>query len=195
MTDHTPSAHAKLSPSGAKGWFKCAGRLVLEAAFPNLPNEHSDRGTAQHEVAAWCLTQDGAASSRVGEQIKVSHETEPDRHVEFTPDMATATQGYVNYVRRKAQGHALYVETRVPFSKFVAEADQFGTTDATILNLEQGELDVTDAKFGHTPVSPERNPQLMTYAVAMLGELYERAQAQAAEPADEPELEIDDDLS
>lgn len=188
MTALTPDAHARLSPSGAKGWFACPGKLTMEAPFPNKSNEYSDDGTAMHDIAAQCLINHKRASAFIGSWIVVSRADEPERKVQFDEDMADLTQGYVDYVRAKSIGNELHVEQRLEFSKFVGVPNQFGTTDAGIVNWEQGELDVQDLKTGHKPVAVEANPQLLIYALAMLGELYEQAQRKAAG-------EDDDDLT
>lgn len=186
-----PTGHARLSPSGAKGWFACPGRLKMEEPFPDTANEHSDAGTACHEVAAWCLTEHWRAAKRIGDWITVSHEGEELRQVCFTEEMSALVQEYVDYVRAAAIGHELLVEQRLEHSRFVAEEAQFGTTDALIVNRELGELMVIDLKAGHVPVSVVRNRQLMIYALAALGELYEKAMAAKAAL----ETEEDYDLS
>lgn len=192
------AAHARLSPSGAKGWFACAGRLAMEDAYPNLPNVHSDEGTACHAVAAWCLTEHYRASHRIGQWITVSHpDEEIERKVCFTEEMADWTQSYVDHVRYTAIGcDRLLVEQRLPFGKFVATEDCFGTTDAAILDYGRGEIVIEDAKFGYVEVDVHRNKQLMIYALAMLGALYEEHMAKLAlRQAAEAAKENDDDLS
>lgn len=188
MTELTPPAHARLSPSGAKGWFACAGRLKMEEPYPNLANEFSDEGTACHEVAAWCLTEHYRATKRIGDWITVSREGEPLRQVCVTEEMADWIQDYVDHVVFSAIGCELHVEKRLPFSKFVATEDSFGTTDAGIVNWEQGEVQIEDLKCGWRPVDAHRNKQLMIYALATLGELYE--QAMAAQAARETEDDL-----
>ena len=172
----TPEAHARLSPSGAKKWFACPGSLTMEAPFPNKSSTHSDDGTAMHDVAARCLTQHERASKYIGEWIPV----DKGRKVQFDEEMADLTQDYVDYVRTKAIGHTLLVEQRLFFSKFVGMPDQFGTADSVIVNWPQGCVEVDDLKTGHRGVECEDNPQLMTYGVAVIGELYEKAMAQEA---------------
>lgn len=188
MTTVTPDAHARLSPSGAKGWFVCPGKLTMEAPFPNKSNEYSDDGTAMHDIAAQCLVDHKRASAFIGSWIVVSRADEPERKVQFDEDMADLTQGYVDYVRQLAIGNELLVEQRLEFSKFVGVPNQFGTADAVIINWEQGELHGLDLKTGHKPVAVERSPQVMIYVLAVLGELYEQAQRKAAG-------EDDDDLT
>jgi hypothetical protein len=176
----TPEAHARLSPSGAKKWFACPGSLTMEAPFPNKSSTHSDDGTAMHDVAARCLTGNHRAAEFVDHWVPVGG----GRKVQFDEDMADLTQGYVDYVRTLAVGHELHVEQRLGFSKFVGVPDQFGTTDAGIVNKAQGELIVVDLKTGHRPVDVTENMQLSVYALAMLGDLYERAMRKAQEVDD-----------
>lgn len=180
-----PEAHARLSPSGAKKWFACPGSLTMEAPFPNKSNTHSDDGTAMHDIAARCLTEHTRAAAYVDTWVKVSHAGESERKVQFDEEMADLVQGYVDYVRTRAIGNKLDVEQRLEFSKFVGVANQFGTTDAGITNPKDGELEVVDLKTGHKPVDVESTPQLPIYALAMLGELYERAQRTASEVDDD----------
>jgi len=167
VTTHT-AEHAKLSPSSSKKWFACPGSLTLERDIPNTPNRHSDDGTAMHWVAAECLRVGLDAFSYVGEQIPVNGAGEPERTVEFTAEMADLTQGYVDTVRKLAEGKTLMVEQRVEFSEFVGVPDQFGTADAIIVNHEAGELMLIDLKTGHTPVQVDENSQLLLYALGCL---------------------------
>lgn len=172
MTTEVPTAHARLSPSSSKRWFACPGSIVLEAAYPNESNEFSDEGTACHEVAAWCLRNAGhGAHERVGEYIVVSHEGEPERTVKFTDDMADMVQAEVETVRKLADGaQLLLIEQRVDFSKIIGVDNSFGTLDVGIITAD-GELQVRDFKFGHTPVEVEENTQLLIYALAAYEEL------------------------
>ncbi len=166
--------HARLSPSGSKGWMACAGRIVLEAAFPDSGNEHSDAGTAMHDVASRVLTQytgQVTADDYVGDRIKVSDPHEEDRFVEITHEYAVLVDGYVDEVRALAEGGELHVEQRVEFSEFVGVPDQFGTADVIILKPwetmegDSTKLIVGDLKTGYHYVPVEENSQLMLYAL------------------------------
>lgn len=155
--------HAKLSPSGSKGWFACAGKLVMEAPFPNKSSVDSDNGTAMHSVAATCLTTGVDPSAFVGRLVLVNYKTEVERAVRFTDDMAELTEGYVASLLKIAGGRPIMVESRVDFSRFADVPGQFGTLDAAILFAEVGELFTGDLKTGYVPVSAEDNSQLMIY--------------------------------
>jgi hypothetical protein len=171
VTTEPQAAHARLSPSSSKRWFACPGSIVIESAFPNESNEYSDEGTACHEVAAWCLRNGTAAHQRIGEYIDVSNFAEEPRHVHFTETLADMVQPEVDEIRKLADGaQLLLVEQRVDFSKIVGVENQFGTLDVGIVSAD-GELQVRDFKFGHTPVSVEENTQLLIYALAAYEEL------------------------
>lgn len=176
MTQETPQAHARLSPSGSKRWRACPGSLALTAGHPDLPNVYSEEGTAIHEVSAICLKRaDGTrAHTFIGSWIVVSPDgVVPQRKVCFTEEMADLAQGYIEFVEAKSKGYDLRVEQKLEFSKFVGVPGQFGTTDAGFVDWEHGEIVIDDLKSGHRHVDVTRNPQLMIYALAFLGQLYE----------------------
>jgi hypothetical protein len=171
VTIEVPTAHARLSPSSSKRWFACPGSIVLESAFPNESNEYSDEGTACHEVAAWCLRNGAAAHQRIGEYIPVNQPGEDERWVLITEVLADMVQPEVDTIRKLADGaQLLLIEQRVDFSKIVGVPNQFGTLDVGIVSAD-GELQIRDFKFGHTPVSVEENTQLLIYALAAYEEL------------------------
>jgi hypothetical protein len=168
MSDYTE--HARLSPSGSKGWFACPGKITLEAPIAEAHKTHADAGTAMHWVAAWCLTEHYRAAKRIGEQIPVHSPDEAERFVEFTEEMADLVQGYVDtiLVLSIGQGKERFIEKRVDFSQFVGVPKQFGTLDCGIVNDAEGELFVIDLKTGHTPVNVVENSQLMIYALGLI---------------------------
>lgn len=149
----------------------CAGRIILEEQFPDRGNEHSDAGTAMHDVASKLLTAITpiTADDFIGERIKV--DDDPERFVEITEEMAELVQGYVDEVKALAHGGDLHVEQRVEFSEFVGVPDQFGTADAIIFKpvpVDEGEghkMIVGDFKSGYHYVPVEENSQCMLYAL------------------------------
>lgn len=163
--------HAKLSPSSSKRWFACPGSVVLEGEHPNDANEHSDRGTACHEVAAQCLREYKSALGFVGQWIEVHNEGEEPRSVCITEEMADMVQYEVETVRKLADSaQILLIEQQVDFSQIVGVENQFGTLDVGITTAD-GELQVRDFKFGFIPVEVEENTQLLIYALATYEQL------------------------
>lgn len=184
VADYTE--HAKLSPSGAKGWMACAGKVVLEASIPNTSSQASDDGTAIHYVGAKLLTKPVAVSDEtyvqgwVGTQVAVNYQAEPLRTVLFTEDMAEMAVGYAQTIRGIANGREIMVEQRVGFSYFINIPEQFGTLDAGIWFQDAGEIFVGDLKSGYRPVEPDANPQLMIYALGFLYKLWQEDVTSAA---------------
>lgn len=167
----TPAEHARLSPSGSKRWFACAGSIVLEAPYPNKTNEYSDEGTACHEVAAWALTTGKRPAERTGEYINVASKREEPRFVRFTEALVDMVTTEVDTMRALMEGAiATFIEHRVDISALVGVPDQFGTLDVGIVTAD-GELQVRDFKFGHTPVDVTENTQLLIYAAGLYEEV------------------------
>jgi hypothetical protein len=168
------SEHAKLSPSSSAGWLACAGRIALEAAYPNTSSEASDKGTACHAVAAKCLTEaNWTAEQSIGTKVPVHSPGELTRVVLFTDEMAAMVQPYVDTMRGIGRDHVMLIEHRVDFSDYIGVPESFGTADCIILlPLDSGghELLVADFKTGWVRVSPENNTQGMLYALGALRE-------------------------
>lgn len=155
--------HAKLSPSSAHRWLACPGSVVLESRCPDTSSAYADEGTAAHELAAKCLTQELDASSFVGSTIRVG-----DTDYKATLEMAEHVQLYIDYVR-SFEGELL-VEQEVPVSRYTGEAGAVGTSDAVIVDGRT--ITIIDLKYGRgVKVEAERNPQLMLYALGSCEEL------------------------
>jgi hypothetical protein len=178
-------SHAKLfSPSKAEGWFACAGRSVMEAAFPDKGSEYSRDGTARHAVVADCLKVGGNCSDLVGYYVDVASGEimmpnvgdDVSKHVQYVEDWVEEDQDYVDTVRKLAEGGDLHVEQRVDFRRFIectADDDGFGTGDSIILKPlpdTKYELIVIDRKTGYHEVPVERNKQLLLYALGAYDE-------------------------
>jgi hypothetical protein len=163
-----PDIHAKLcSPSGADAWFACAGRVVMEAGFPDSDTEYSADGSARHLVCAKCLTLNQAVKDWVGHRVPLDDKGE--RRVTYVQDWVEEDQNYVDTIRALAEGGDLFVERVVNFERFTeVKGDSFGTADALIFKpLADGthEMIVADRKTGYHEVPVERNKQLLLYAL------------------------------
>ena len=168
--------HALLSPSAAEKWMGCPGSILLEKGEPDSSSEYADEGTAAHFLASECLIGNVHPATYLSRAIRVSdaytgwEAGAPDNckgtHWVVTAEMESHVNTYVQAVRKYAEGGTLFVEQRLPITPWTGEPDAFGTSDAVILTGD-GELIVVDLKYGMgEQVSPERNKQLMIYALA-----------------------------
>lgn len=158
------TAHAKLSPSAAHRWMRCAGSIYLESQHPDRSSKFADEGTAAHELAAWALESGSDAAAYIGRIIDVD-----GNEFVVDEDMAANVQVYLDNVREYAIDGQLLVEQRVEFSEYVDVAESFGTSDAVI--LKGAELHVHDLKYGKgVKVDAEHNEQLMLYALGAIHE-------------------------
>ncbi len=165
--------HALLSPSAAEKWMGCPGSLLMEKGEPDNGSAHADEGTAAHFLASECLAYQAYPAAHLQKRIEVMPEGArwqgdliQGPWFEVDADMANHVGTYVQAVRKYAEGGALFIEQRLPITTWTGEPDAAGTSDAVVLTAD-GELIVVDLKYGMGElVSPERNKQLMIYALA-----------------------------
>lgn len=171
------STHALCSPSSAAKWMGCPASLATEKHFgvPDTSSEYADEGTAAHYLGAWCLDQGTGASQFEGQTIVVAEDgarwadhpgLAPRSRFVVDDEMVGAVQQYLDDVRRLRGQGEMFVEVAVPIGHITGEEDASGTADVVI--LQNTELQIHDLKYGMTPVSAERNRQLMLYALGVL---------------------------
>ncbi|WP_396232427.1 DUF2800 domain-containing protein [Acinetobacter baumannii] len=171
------TAHAKLSPSSAHRWMRCAGSVILEKDLPDSSSEHADLGTAAHFLASECLEQGKNAADFEGHTIVIikgnalwidaATESPVSNFFTVEAEMVENVQVYLDAVRAQAEGNELLVEQRVDFSEFIGVEGSFGTSDVVILT--ETEIQVHDLKYGKgVKVDAEENEQTSLYGLGAL---------------------------
>lgn len=160
-------SHSLLAPSGASKWMACPGSIRMEQGLPDTAGFDAAEGTAAHELAAMCLTNDMQASDLIGTEIKVG-----TRVFVVDQEMAHHVQTYVDTVKAMVGEAVVLVETRVDFSDFLGVRGSTGTADAIGLVMKAREIQVHDLKYGRgVKVFAEGNKQELLYALGSYAEL------------------------
>lgn len=149
--------------------------------MPDSFNEAAAYGTAGHLLAATCLQNGKDADFYLGQRIEVSPtkawfmiplQNSVSYTMEFAIDidMVAWVQTYIDAIRMKAAGGSMYVERKLNTSPIIGVDDQFGTSDAVIVN--QRVLYVDDLKSGvRKRIFVRKTRQLVLYALAAYEEL------------------------
>lgn len=153
----------------------------MEEGFENTTSVFAAEGTAAHELASYCLSNDQAPEDFLGFWVDTRAEdgqplkdidaapddAEENRWFEVTHDMVDAVTTYTDYVAsllKNVKDGDLSVEQRLDMSHL--HPDIFGTGDVTVYSESAAHLDVCDYKHGKGhAVEVLDNPQLLLYAV------------------------------
>jgi len=161
-------AHAILSASSAHRWLICTPSARLEQTMPEKPSEYAEEGRLAHEIAELKLRKHFIEPGvplmgprKFANQLKKFKE-----HELYQDEMLKHTDTYLEYIQGIVHGFSsppyVAIEKKLDFSKYVP--DGFGTGDCIIIGGNT--MWVIDLKYGKgVPVSAERNPQMMLYAL------------------------------
>ncbi len=165
MSTHSERAHALLSASGAHRWMNCTPSAILETQFPDTASEAAKEGTLAHELAEAKVMHymhiDGFTKRKL--TIKTN---KLKKDPLWQAEMERYADEYLDFIKTEALSYKVHpfvkVEEKIDLTAYVP--DGFGTADCII--IAAGVLQVIDLKYGKgVPVSPERNEQLMLYAL------------------------------
>ncbi len=149
-------AHARLGPSGADRWMRCAGSVEAEELEPNDENQWSAEGTVAHFLFERCLKLGFEMSDFLGKSF-----TQGKFTFKCDDDMVEYLQPIIDEILDTPGQH--FYESKVDLSRWLP--DQFGTLDVGILQVKRGWIIIRDLKYGGgLPVRAEMNYQLMIYA-------------------------------
>jgi len=151
--DHGARAHAILSMSQAERYMACPGSVLLSANITTTQKSSvaADEGTMAHTIAELIFRQ-------VSTGIPVPLPAIP---AEYDPHMLEHCENYVRAVC--ALPGVSYIEMALDFSTL--HKNLGGTSDLVNISADGLHMTVGDLKFGKSPVSAVKNPQLMGYAV------------------------------
>lgn len=159
------TAHSVIGASPSKRWMACPGSVALSRDIPNRSSEYALEGTAAHQLAEFCLTEEFNASYYVGSNIHVQKDG-GEWQFPVTKEMAQAVQVYLDFVR-KDEPYDTLVEHRFHLKEL--DEGLFGTADCVQWFPETATLRVSDYKHGMgIPVEAKDNPQGLYYALGAL---------------------------
>lgn len=157
-----PIKHALLGASSAARWIACPPSARATEHLPEETSKYAEEGTRAHEVCETALRrklakwEDGKPFDLLSDWAQQSMPTE----------MFNAANRYTSFIHELWVGFphrpSVFIEQEVDVSEWVPGG--FGTCDCLLIG--GGLLHIVDFKYGQgVPVNPERNPQLMYYAL------------------------------
>ena len=160
------SSHTVASPSALHRLMRCPGSAVLCKSVPEQSSKYAEEGTLFHSVMEYIL------KSKLGEQvtnkwIRMYIETYSTivLEKEAIDEMVDCVQDAVEWFNLNfVNANQIIAETRLPM--YYSDRD-YGTADVIVLFDDR--LVIVDWKYGKgVDVSPNNNPQLISYAVSAL---------------------------
>jgi len=160
--------HALLSASSAHRWLVCTRAPRLEETLPETESGYANEGRLAHAIAELRLKKQYTPMKK-SEFEKKLNELKSDPL--FTNEMMNYIDVYVDYINSITYSFTnqpyIAIEKRLDYSDYAPEG--FGTGDCIIIN--NNELYIIDFKYGKgVPVSAEKNPQMMLYALGACSE-------------------------
>lgn len=161
-----PIKHALLGASSAARWIACTPSAQATANLPDEETKYAAEGTRAHELCEAHLRNNLRQWEAGYGALPLSGSIRLDGEPDDPPEMARAANQYVSFIHDLWVGFScrpgVFIEQEVDVSRWVPQG--FGTCDCLLIG--DGLLHIIDFKYGQgVPVNPERNPQLMYYAL------------------------------
>ena len=161
-----PIKHALLGASSAARWIACTPSAQATANLPDEETKYAEEGTRAHEVCEAHLRNNLRQWEAGYGALPLSGSIRLDGEPDDPPEMVRAANQYVSFIHDLWVGFScrpgVFIEQEVDVSRWVPQG--FGTCDCLLIG--GGLLHIIDFKYGQgVPVNPERNPQLMYYAL------------------------------
>ena len=159
-----PLKHALLGASSAARWIACTPSARATESLPDEETKYAAEGTRAHELCEYTLRHN-LAGWEDGNPFDPMYDWYGGEGT-VTPEMLKAANQYVSFIHDLWVGFScrpgVFIEQQVDVSRWVPGG--FGTCDCLLIG--GGLLHIIDFKYGQgVPVNPERNPQLMYYAL------------------------------
>lgn len=160
------SSHTVASPSALHRLMRCPGSAVLCKSVPEQSSKYAEEGTLFHSVMEYIL------KSKLGEQVTnkwvrmyIDTYSTIALEKEAIDEMVDCVQGATQWFNLNfVNANQIIAETRLPM--YYSDRD-YGTADVIVLFDDR--LVIVDWKYGKgVDVSPNNNPQLISYAVSAL---------------------------
>lgn len=161
-----PLKHALLGASSAARWIACTPSARATESLPDEETKYAAEGTRAHELCEAHLRNNLRQWEAGYGALPLSGSIRLDGEPDDPPEMLKAANQYVSFIHDLWVGFScrpgVFIEQQVDVSRWVPGG--FGTCDCLLIG--DGILHIIDFKYGQgVPVNPERNPQLMYYAL------------------------------
>ncbi len=160
-------SHARLSPSSAHRWVRCAASVMMCEGLPDSTSVYAAEGTVAHTILETC-GRDGVDPLTYLDQVF----TEDGFQIKVDMEMVEAvrqTIAYVDSVKMFYPDAQVYWERKVDCGAFFNRTDCTGTVDITIVILRIRYLETIDFKYGKGQiVEVKDNEQLDLYSIGSL---------------------------
>ena len=165
-TGKPASSHTVASPSALHRLMRCPGSAVLCKSVPEQSSKYAEEGTLFHSVMEYIL------KTKLGEQVTnkwvrmyIDTYSTIALEKEAVDEMVDCVQGATQWFNLNfVNATQIIAETRLPM--YYSDRD-YGTADVIVLFDDR--LVIVDWKYGKgVDVSPNNNPQLISYAVSAL---------------------------